>query len=413
MKNEIIVLLAIICCLASCSSLFKGDENQPERKKELARALTDHEKQLVSSGNSFSFDLFRKVAAGEKDKNMFISPLSISMALGMTLNGAEGTTRTGIKETLGMSEMELQAINQSYQSLIPLLLEADPKVKMRIGNSLWGHEGFDIRQSFKDTLKTYFDARVESLNFSDPGASDVINDWVQAQTNGRIEQIIEDIPDEMVLYLINTIYFKGDWLYQFDAEETRPQDFRLDDGSTVQVDMMNKKIPVATYRSEKVAMADLAYGDSLFTMTILMPGDSQTPIDRFVQESLTASNVSEWIAQLNPGEMMVNLPKFESDYKKKLNEVLASMGMEEAFSDTKADFSNINPETQLFISEVMHKANITVDEKGSEAAAATSVGIGVTSVGRQFRVNRPFVYLIREQTTGTILFMGVMKDPSQ
>ncbi|MCW9708035.1 serpin family protein [Fodinibius salsisoli] len=410
MKKEALALFIIVFCLAGCSSLF-SDEKQADKKKELPRELTTHEKQIVSSGNAFSFNIFRKVVADETDKNIFISPLSISMALGMTLNGAAGSTRAGMKETLDMSEMELQEINQSYQTLISLLLGADPKVKMRIGNSLWGRKGFDISQSFKDTLKTYFGARVDSLDFSNPSSVDTINGWVEEQTNGRIEQIIEEIPPNMVLYLINAIYFKADWLYQFDSEDTQPEDFHLEDGSTVQVDMMNKKIPVATYTSEKVAMADLAYSDSLFTMTILMSGDSETSIEDFVQESLTASNVTSWIGQLKSRHIMTGVPKFESDYKKKLNDILIAMGMDEAF-DGRADFSKINPHAALRISEVMHKANIIVNEEGSEAAAVTSVGI-VETASSSFIVNRPFVYLIRERTSGTILFMGMMKDPSQ
>lgn len=392
-----------------------GLDNDKERPKTLPRALTSAEEILISSGNEFSFNIFRQIVASEEEKNIFISPLSISMALGMTLNGAEGTTKTGIKKTLGMSEMELQAINQSYQSLIKLLIELDPKVEMTIGNSLWGREGFPINQSFKDTLKTYFDARTDELDFSDPAAADVINDWVNEQTNGRIEQIVDPpIPNDIVLYLINTIYFKGDWLYQFDPEDTKPADFHLPDGSTVQVDMMRQKLPMATYRSDEVHMGELAYGDSLYKMTILMPGDLETSVDKFVQESLTASNLSNWTNQLKTtNDLRLRLPKFESSYEKKLNEILKDMGMEEAFDDKKADFSKINPDIQLVISEVKHKANITVNEEGSEASAATSVSAGPTSAPPSFIVNRPFVYLIRERISGTVLFVGMMKNPSK
>jgi serpin B len=200
------------------------------------------------------------------------------MALGMTLNGAEGATEAGIKETLGIGKMELQVINQSYQSLIKLLVELDPKVEMNIGNSLWGDDDFAINQSFKDTLQTYFNARVDELDFDDPAAADIINDWVNEQTNGRIERIIDGIiPPDIVLYLINAIYFKGDWLSQFDPDDTQPADFYLQDGSAVRVDMMSQKSPIPIFRSDEVTMAELAYGDSLYTMTILMPADPIRP----------------------------------------------------------------------------------------------------------------------------------------
>ena len=212
--------------------------------------------------------------------------------------------------------------------------------------------------------------------------------------------------------LINTVYFKGNWLYQFDAENTKPADFHLPDGSTVQVDMMSQQLPLASYRSDEVQMAELAYGDSLYKMTILMPGDAEKPIDSFVQESLTASKLSDWTSQLRiTRDTRLKLPKFESSYKKKLNDVLKSLGMDEAFDKHEANFSKINSGAPLFISKVMHKANITVNEEGSEAAGATSVGINLTSAPPSFRVNRPFVYLIRERISGTVLFMGVMKNP--
>jgi len=411
MKHLLLVFVIIIPLFQGCTNNAVDVEGDPPETQ--MRDLSSSEKELITSGNTFSFDLFRKVIADEKDDNVFLSPLSVSMALGMTLNGADGETRAGIKETLHINEMDLQAINRSYQRLIELLTALDPAVKMRIGNSLWSREGFAINPAFQDSLQTYFKAQAEALDLSDPSSADIINNWVSNQTEGRIETIIEgEIPPELVLYLINTVYFKGDWQYQFDPEDTRPADFHLQDGTAIETEMMNRKSPTATFSSDEVQMAELAYGDSLFHMTILMPGDPSTPIGEFVEKSLTASNFAEWTDRLQTSEIRLKMPKFESDYKKKLNDILSSMGMEVAFDDAKANFSKINADEQLVISEVLHKANITVNEEGSEAAAATSVGISVTSVSPSFVVNRPFVYLIRERVSGTILFMGTINDPS-
>lgn len=410
MKKLLLPFIFLAFLFQSCVNDGLKDDNSP---KALPRTLTSSEQELIASSSVFSYEVFQNIVAAEESGNVFISPLSISMALGMTLNGAAGETQVAIKETLNLNELKLQAINQSYQSLIDLLINLDHQVDMNIGNSLWSRQGFSINQTFKDTLQTYFDARVEELDFSDPAAANVINDWVNEQTNGRIEKIISgSISPQVVLYLINAIYFKADWLYQFDTDDTKPADFYLANGSTVQADMMNlSRTPMAAFRSDEVQMLELPYGDSLFTMTVLLPANAETPIEGFVQQSLTASNMEAWIGQLATGEIDVFFPKFETEYEKNLNDILKAMGMASAFDGVNANFSDINSETDLYISEVMHKANITVNEEGSEAAAVTSVAV-VDSAPPSFMVNRPFVYLIRERISGTVLFMGMMNNPS-
>jgi serpin B len=408
MKKLLLPVILAAFLLQSCGNgVVKDNPGHPEK---LPRSLTSSEKALVSNANIFSYDIFRHVIAADSEKNVFISPLSISMALGMTLNGAAGTTENGIQKTLDMSGMSLHEINKSYKSLIKLLVNLDPKVTINIANSLWSRKGFSIEQSFKDTLQTYFNAQAGELDFTNPNAPNVINHWVSDQTNGRIKKIVQKIPRSVMLYLINATYFKGKWLYKFDPDKTKPALFHLENGSTVQVDMMHRKeAPLAVFSSDEVRMAQLAYGDSLFVMDILMPADPKTTLNSFVQHSLTASNLARWSDRLRSGQAEIALPKFKSSYKKKLNDILKAMGMSEAFSGS-ADFSRINPDIPLVISNVMHKADITVDEEGSEAAAATSVGIALTSF-HGFIVNRPFVYMIRERASGTILFMGVMRDP--
>lgn len=415
MKKLSVFLLVVVFSLNSCVN--SGLKNERENPDDLPRPLTAAEQKLITSGRQFSFDIFHNIASADENKNVFISPLSISMALGMTLNGAVDETKAGIKKTLSMSDMELQAINRSYKSLTELLLTLDPKVKIGIGNSIWSRKELTVYPSFKDTLKKYFNARAEALDFGDPATVDIINNWVEEQTYGRIDQIVKEIPDYVVMYLINAIYFKADWLYKFDKEKTKPEPFNLDEGSTVEVEMMNQKLPLIMYKSDKVHMANIAYGDSLFQMTVLMPADAGVSINEFIANSLTADNLRQWTSRLQVVEnVKLKLPRFETDYKITLNQILKSMGMARAFDEKKADFSKIGPAgLRMFISTVLHKANITVNEEGTEAAAATKVGIGLTSVGSEpsFYANRPFVYMIRERISGTILFMGVMRNPNK
>jgi serpin B len=403
------LLSFVLLIVMSCQSDVTG----PDKNGELSRTLNDTEKQLVESGQDFSFNLFRNVVKEDSSDNIFISPLSISVALGMTLNGAKGETFNQMRHTLALEGLDMEAINAGYQSLIKLLQNSDPKVKMEIANSVWSKQGFPVEKAFTDNLKKYFDAKATELDFDDPAAADAINKWVSDNTNGLIEKIIEGgIPPEMVMYLINAIYFKGDWTYQFDKEKTREQPFYLENGEREMVDMMNQERDFNIYRSDKVQVIDLPYGDSLFSMTVLMPVNSETPLNNFIAENLTQQNFNAWISALSSIDSPLQLPKFELEYEKKLNDILISMGMEDAFNGYKADLTGINPNPGLYISEVKHKTYVKVDEEGTEAAAVTSVGIGVTSVPQSFSVNRPFIFVIREHNSGAILFMGKVNNPN-
>ena len=393
----------------SCTSNVTG----PDSKGELPRELSSSEKKLVEDGQSFGFNVFKSTVEGDDAENVFISPLSISIALGMTMNGSEGETFEQMRETLALQGLSQEEINEGYKSLIKLLTEADPKVKMQIANSVWSREGFPVQESFTTTLEEYFDATTQELDFEDPASTDIINEWVSGNTNGLIEKIIDgQIPPEMVMYLINAIYFQGDWTYQFDEEKTRERTFLLEDGGQEMVDMMTQERVFNIHMNEEVHMIDLPYGDSLFSMTVMMPADNEKMIDDFIAQDLTKDNFDRWLTNLSGRDMPLNLPRFELEYKIKMNDILKTMGMEAPFNPNVADFTKINSEADLYISEVMHKTFVKVDEKGTEAAAVTSVGVGVTSMPQTFSVNRPFVFMIREQNSGAILFMGKVKNPN-
>jgi len=311
--------------------------------------------------------------------------------------------------------MDLDEINEAFESLTELLMTVDPKVTMKIANSVWHRDGLPVRGDFLDRLEKHYGAQVEGLDFSDPVAVEKINSWVDKSTEGMISEIIDEISPHMVMYLINALYFKGDWLRQLDTENTRTSDFHLETGETTEVEMMSQKGLFATYMSGDVQVIELPYGDSLFSMTVMMPADPDTPIDSFINEKVTAENLSEWRSNLRVDnrEATVELPKFELEYEIEYNDILKAMGMEVAFSESEANFQGIadTAPQNLFIDNVKHKTFIKVDEEGTEAAAVTSVGIGLESMPPQLTFNRPFVFIIHERESGTNLFMGKVKNP--
>jgi serpin B len=397
-------MLAVgVLLLAGCS-----DKPTPQPDKPL-RDLSATEKQLVASGGIFGLKLFREIAAEERDKNVFISPLSVAMALGMTYNGASGTTREAMKQALELQGMSLEEINQSYRSLIDLLCQLDPKVTMQIANSIWHRRDFAVESTFVNLNQTYFDAVVRDLDFRDDAAVTTINAWVNDKTNGRIKTIIDNIPDAVVMYLINAVYFNGTWTTRFDRDDTRDDQFILADGATKPCRMMSlEEFKFPSLHSEAFDAADLPYGDGNFRMAILLP-HAGISVDSIVS-LLTEENWRNWIAGFSEVKQDLYLPKLKIEYEIKLNQALSALGMGVAFTD-QADFTGINSAGNLYITEVKHKTYVAVDEEGTEAAAVTSVGVGVTSAPQSFRVDRPFIFVIHEKRSGTILFMGKIVDP--
>ncbi len=419
MKSTISLLVPILtltlAMLWSCESSITGPGDGPTG--ELPRDLTASEKMLVEADRSFSYDIFRQTVAWEKEEdNLMISPLSISMALAMTLNGAEGQTYDDMREALYLEGMEIEEINEAFKSLIELLVTVDPHVTIKIANSIWHADWLPVEEDFLERVREHYGAEIAALDFDDPASVDIINAWVRENTEELIEKIIDEIPDQMVMYLINALYYKADWLRQFDTDDTRRADFHLETGETTEVDMMHQEGRFAIHFSNDVQMIEMPYGDSLFTMSVLMPADPEMPIGQFVEETVTASNLAHWRSNLtvDSREITVELPKFEFEYEIKYNDILKAMGMEIAFDEWEADFkgiADVSPEN-LYIDEVKHKTFIRVDEEGTEAAAVTSVGIGITSMPPQMIVNRPFVFIIHERESGANLFMGVVRNPN-
>ncbi|HDP99441.1 MAG TPA: serpin family protein [bacterium] len=400
-----VTILALTFAMTTCSN----SPTEPGNRE--VRALTSVEKALIQADNSFGLKVFQEINNHEKNGNIFISALSISMALAMTLNGANGATKEAMQNSLELAGLSDQQINENYKSLIELLVSLDPKVKFQIANSIWYRDDMIFEQSFIDQNKKYFDALVSSLDFNSPNAKNIINAWVDEQTNGKIKEIVEKINRNDVMFLINAIYFKGIWKYQFDEKQTSDALFTLPDNSQIPCKMMVQSGEFQYFANENFQAIDLPYGDELFSMVLLLPKPSVN-IDSLIME-FDQNNWNQWISLFQKQSGAIFLPRFKLSYKLKMNDVLIALGMGVAFSD-EADFTRMYKPGGLFISEVNHKTFVEVNEEGTEAAAVTSVVISMTSIsGFIMQVDRPFIVAIRENHSGTILFIGKIVNPTE
>lgn len=406
-----LVLWAAVATV-SCGQDVVGTQRITGLPRQLSRAETG----LIEADNAFGLKLFTRVLAGEEEgANVFVSPLSVAMALGMVYNGADGGTREAMRETLEVEGLTIDAVNESYRSLIDLLRRLDPNVEFMIGNSIWYDQRYTFRQDFLDVNREYYDAEVRGLDFGSPSAAATINEWVSGATKGRIEKIVSPpISPDLVMFLINAIYFKGSWSRPFDKDLTRPAPFRLADGSRKQVEMMFYSGPdsVSAYSDGSVTVLDLPYGGRAYSMTIVLPAEGADV--KSVVAAMSTETWRSWTEGLQVNRAVVSMPKFKLEYEIELSNALTALGMGIAFDPQAADFTRIYSGSQrVYISKVKHKTYVDVNEEGTEAAAATSVEIGVTSLPPMIAVDRPFLFAIREKFSGTILFMGVVEDPTE
>ncbi len=405
----------IILTAVSCFGDPTGPGSLPALITELPRSLSQAELALIEADNRFALKLFREIdAQAASDSNIFVSPLSVSMALGMTYNGAAGETQEAMAQTLEFQDLDLDDVNQGYRDLIDLLFDLDPQIEWQLANSIWYRQGFFVEPSFLDVNRTFFDARVEALDFGAPGAADVMNQWVSDGTNGRIEEIVEDPIDPLtVMFLINAIYFKGDWRHQFDKDLTRDAPFTLLDGTQITTRRMahGEAVDARIAWDTSVSILEMPYGGDAFTMVVVLPHPDVSL--QSVVDALDPEEWATWMTNLSEVNVVVEMPKFSFEYEIELKDVLTALGMGIAFDEMLADFTKINPSGELYISKVKHKTFVRVDEEGTEAAAVTSVVGGITSAPPQFIIDRPFLFAIRERLSGTILFMGKMVDPTQ
>jgi len=413
-KSLLFVLVCVAIVLGGCKKTADSSpQNEPYQQKIF---LDEKAKAIVNADNTFGIKLFKDLIETSEDEqdNIIISPLSISMALGMTLNGAGGETKEAMENVLELQGMSQQEINEGFKSIIDGLSSVDPDVTLNIPNSIWYRDGFYVEPYFINTNLEYFYAETHPLDFYDPASVDIINNWVAENTNQKITTIINEISPMAVMFLINAVYFNGTWKYEFDEQYTEPDTFYLSNGTTKEVDMMKQEATLQYSSNELFEAVDLYYGRGNYSMVMMLPKEDFGPND--IVDELNENSWLEWMNSFSEANIQITMPKFKLRYEERLNQTLINLGMGIAFNPMGADFSKINPDYQLFISFVMHKTFVDVNEEGTEAAAVTVVGMETTSVGGAdplylFTVNKPFLFAIKERDTKTIIFMGKVMEP--
>ncbi|SDE64968.1 serpin B [Pricia antarctica] len=395
---------AILLVLVGCTT---SDDGPSDKDLGLDRALeTTEAKTMVATNNEFALDFFKEIATTEAAENYMVSPLSLSLALGMTYNGADGDTKAAFGDVLGYADVD--AANSFNKKLIKSLTASGSGAVLNLAQAIWIKDDFPVEADFVTTNQNFYDAEVGNLDFEDPKAVDVVNSWAYDHTKGKIDKYIDSFEPNTVLFLANALYFKGTWKFEFDPSDTRQAAFHASLSETVQVPMMFMNATVPYFTNEMFSSIILPYKNDRYEMLLFLPHEGFSTTD--IVSELNMENLKNWLDSYSKSGLAIQLPKFKLEYKRELNEELTNMGLGVAFSNT-ADFGKINKQAALRISKVLQKTFIEVNEEGTEAAAVTSVEIGLTSTGATFIADHPFLYMIRDSYTGSICIMGRIGKP--
>lgn len=403
----ILFSIALTVAFSSCEKDNPKPNLTPKNIELSAKAA-----EVISNSNEFGIELFTKTVEGENE-NLMLSPLSASTALTMLLNGCGGDTYTQLKSTLKYPEsMTIAEVNEAYKGLVGQLLDADPKVNLSLANAIFYRNGFEVKPTFLNTMSASFDAYIKGLDFSLPSALTTINGWASDNTNGKIPKVLDEISGDAVMFLMNALYFKGDWSYQFDKSLTDNRPFYFDNGTSANVTTMMGEVGARFVYGDSYKVAELPYGRTNFTMIVIVPDETLESFYSGFSPQTWNSITSSLDSYPEFGTTEVYMPKFKFSYEKYLNDQLISMGMIDAFSPSLADLSGIS-DASIFVSFVKQNTFVDVNEEGSEAAAVTTIGVEITSgPGTSvFTVDKPFVFAIRERTTNTLMFIGQVADP--
>lgn len=384
-----------------------------------AEAADGSEIEAVVDGNTaFALDLYSRLK--DEDGNLFFSPYSISVALAMTYAGARENTAQQMSQTLRFS-LDPQRLHPAFEKLEERLeaLQEEGNVQLEIANSLWPHKSYPILEEYIGLVKKYYGVKITPLDYAadTEAARRIINEWVEEKTKDKIKDMIgPGVLDALTrLVLVNAIYFKGNWADQFEEELTKDAPFHPLSGESIEVPMMKQQETFGYAEHEDLQILQMPYAGDEMSMLVLLPKNMDGLAN--LQSVLSKENLEKWIKSIRKKEVLVFLPKFKVTSQFRLDEALASMGMTDAFSPEKADLSGIDGEPhRLYIGAVIHKAFVDVNEEGTEAAASTAVGFALASMPEPvptFRADHPFIFMIRDNNTGSILFMGRIVDPAK
>jgi serpin B len=384
----------------------------------VACASSDHsesneEPVNIKVSEKFATNFF-KLAAKKPDSNVVVSPYSVSTALSMAYNGAGSKTKTEMQTVLDYTGLSDEAVNQQNSSLYKSLMHVNPSSELTVANAMFANKNFEFIKAFMDSNQKYYGAKLETLDFADLSTVNRINNWVKDNTKSKIPSILDKVAPDAILYLVNAVYFKGVWLDEFKKEETQQTEFKLNNGTKKTVEMMNRSAKMSYFAGNNFQAVMLPYKDNRLQMCIFLP-DKKSNITAFIN-NLTPESWSEWREQFRKEEGHLGLPRFKVEYKTELSDVLKAAGMPCAFEDNCADFKKMI-EQNAMISRVLHKTYLEVNEKGTEAAAATAIEMSVTSAPMnpkppfEMICDRPFVVAIRDEKTNAILFVGAIVDP--
>jgi len=403
--------LFILMLVAGMPVLWSSCKHQPIVPDQLEPTdLTQHDLKVLAQGNQFGFKLFELMGEEAPDSNLCISPYSIYTALAMAANGAGSQTLHEMLDILDFEDQDIPDLNESVRSINKILLAKDPQTVFETANSVWYNtDGFSVYPDFVTSMNAYYSAPVEGLSFSDPATLPTVNGWVKEKTHEKIDKIIEMIMPDDVCYLINALYFNGKWTTIFDKKATGLLGFRNSAGENRMVPTMYLKDTVWSIVNPDLQAVRLPYGDESWAMYLFLPSPT-TDLNDWSADNLT-EGWADLQSQFEPvAGMELYLPQFKMESSFELSKQLKLMGMPTAFSGA-ADFSRLGP-GPLAISEVLHKTFIDVNEEGTEAAAVTAVIITRTSMPmNEIRFNHPFVFVIAEKTTGSIIFIGKLHNP--
>jgi serpin B len=410
-----IIIVAAMAVIAAGLFLYPYSPNQPPQTDD-AGSTPQGVQTVVNASNQFAFDLYSELNKNEQG-NIFYSPYSISVALAMTYEGAKGKTADEMKSVFHFPENDV--LRPNFAKIYNDINKKDKAYQLNTGNALWAQQDYPFLQNYLTTVETYYGGKGANLDFikETEKSRQTINSFIEEQTNNKIKDLLPQgsVNSMTRLVLTNAIYFKGTWEWEFDKSDTTEQDFKITPSNVKQVSMMYMKNDKARFNyteTDDLQILELPYKGNDISMLILLPKGNLESIE----SSLNAEKLTELKNQMKEEKLTgIYLPKFEFDTKYSMKDTLESMGMPTAFDSSSADFSGMTGKKDLFIGFVIHQAYVKVDEQGTEAAAATAVGMTLSIAPQEkiFRADHPFIFIIQDKNTGNILFLGRVTDPTK